>query len=160
MLIFLKNRHVYFIIGWLVALIVNTCNSYICELRWGMNTLVWSLTRQFGLESLTKRSPEFLLNDDIFDVIFHLLTFAFTFLFPDQDLGFRYQYNLMDAGLMLNLPPNVTRQRGVDCANLESVLNIFFLDNNLYPAPRTGPLCQCHVIQQAFQWVHHHKCII
>ena len=94
------------------------------------------------------------------DVIFHLLTFAFTFLFPDQDLGFRYQYNLMDAGLMLNLPPNVTRQRGVDCANLESVLSVFFLDNNLYPVPRTGPLCQCHVIQRAYQWVHHHFNVI
>ena len=36
-----------------------------------------------------------------------------------QQLGFRYQYNLMDAGLMLNLSPNVTHQEGVDCANLE-----------------------------------------
>ena len=65
MFIFLKNRHVYFIIGWLVALFVNTCSSYICELRWGMNTLVWSLTRQSGLESPIKRSQQFLLNDDI-----------------------------------------------------------------------------------------------
>ena len=28
MFIFLKNRHVYSINGWLVAIIVNTCNSY------------------------------------------------------------------------------------------------------------------------------------
>ena len=47
------------------------------------------------------------------------LVFFWMLFYHHQQLGFRYQYNLMDAGLMLNLSPNVTHQEGVDCANLE-----------------------------------------
>ena len=79
-----------------------------CVLRWGMSTLVWNLTDWSGLESLTSRFLfQFLFFWTLSLVIYH------------QQLGFRYQYNLMDAGLMLNLSPNVTHQEGVDCANLE-----------------------------------------
>ena len=53
--------------------------------------------------------------------------YAFSYPCYHQQLGFRYQYNLMDAGLMLNLLPNVTHQEGVDCANLELVLSVFLV---------------------------------
>ena len=49
--------------------------------------------------------------------------------FYHQQLGFRYQYNLMDAGLMLNLLPNVTHQEAVDCANLELVHDLYYNRN-------------------------------
>ena len=161
MFIFLKNRHVYFIIGWLVALIVNTCNTYICELRWGMNTLVWSLTRQSGLESPIKRSPQFLLNDDILMLSsISWLLLSCLFLSPLSGSGFPVP--IQPDGRRLDAQPptkcDATKGRWL-CQSWVSII-CFFLDNNLYPVPRTGPLCQCHVIQQAYQWVHHHKCII
>ena len=52
-------------------------------------------------------------------VSFSVTLFLEALSYYHQQLGFRYQYNLMDAGLMLNLSPNVTHQEGVDCANLE-----------------------------------------
>ena len=98
MFIFLKNRHVYFIIGWLVALFVNTCSSYICELRWGMNTLVWSLTRQSGLESPIKRSP----------TVFYWMMTSWCYL-PPPGFCFHVSFTRSGSGVPVPIQPDGRR---------------------------------------------------